>query len=86
MERLTFFIFFVICYLTGITVGILFAREPKKRKNEKPIIRHCKNCEYCGERFACDYCTVIYRTIDLGRPKALLCRFYKKKEGGRDDR
>ena len=49
--------------------------------SEKPIIRHCRNCEYsysrlCGE---CG-CQVRYTTIDFPRIKACICRFYKQRE------
>lgn len=85
MEGWKLWIFGMICYFIGALVVALINREPKKRTNRKPIIRHCKNCKYCGERFAYEYCTVKYQTIDFGRPKALFCRFYKKKEGKQDE-
>ena len=84
MECWKLWIFGMICYFIGALAVALINREPKKRTNEKPIIRHCKNCEYHERHFCCDYCDVKYQYIELGRPKALFCRFYKKKEGGED--
>lgn len=49
----------------------------------KPIIRHCKNCEY-RTAFLGDYCDVKYKKLYNGmslRLRALLCRYYKQKEG-----
>ena len=50
--------------------------------NEKPIIRHCKNCAYCGSALLYEgYCQVKYKYVSNGRIKALFCRYYKKKGG-----
>jgi hypothetical protein len=52
---------------------------------DKPIIRHCKNCEYCGlgKWGICEplepYCEIRYIYPELPRLRALLCRFYKPK-------
>lgn len=46
---------------------------------DKPIIRHCENCQWY-ECTPCYDCTVLYRNIWFQRLKALLCRFYTKKE------
>ena len=52
---------------------------------EKPIIRHCYNCQWCEKEviFGCasHSCTVKHIAVDwIPRLKALLCRFYKKVE------
>lgn len=53
--------------------------------DEKPIIRHCRNCEWCcyrnGLRGAID-CEVKYKTVHdfEQRITALFCRHYKQKE------
>ena len=49
----------------------------------KPIIRHCRNCEYhkgtpCGSVF----CDVRYTHITFERLRAVLCKFYKENENG----
>lgn len=50
-------------------------------KNDKPIIRHCKNCKYCGPAsFHDGYCTVKYKWIGNGRAKARFCKYYKAEE------
>lgn len=48
---------------------------------EKPIIRHCYNCQwYCDEK-GCYDCQVKYTDVGLfARLRAWLCRFYKQKE------
>lgn len=47
----------------------------------KPIIRHCRNCQwYCNKK---DYyeCRVKYTDIGaFARLRAWLCRFYKQRE------
>ena len=50
----------------------------------KPIIRHCRNCEYRESYFRWfnDYCNVKHKRIDKGislRMRALLCPYYKQK-------
>ena len=52
--------------------------------SKKPIIRHCRNCEY-GKLLFCNSieCTVTYKHITYNsdqRQKALFCRHYKQKE------
>lgn len=48
---------------------------------DKPIIRHCKNCKYGTENYRCDvYCHVKYKTIENERIAALFCRHFKKEE------
>lgn len=51
----------------------------------KPIIRHCRNCEYKDSyfRYGQIFCTVKYKRIPSGmlRLKALLCKHYKQKSG-----
>ena len=49
--------------------------------SEKPIIRHCRNCEYSHLKLTgkCG-CEVRYTTIDCPRIKAWICRFYKQRE------
>ena len=51
-------------------------------QNDKPIIRHCKNCEWCKEYKWLSHidCTVTYKTVWKTRLKALFCRYYKEKE------
>lgn len=52
----------------------------------KPLIRHCKNCQWVGGWFGGVsediICKVKYKRINNGqqRYKALFCRYYKKKE------
>ena len=46
----------------------------------KPIIRHCKNCQYYGRKFGQYDCQVRYVDVLCQRLRALLCRFYKKVE------
>lgn len=45
----------------------------------KPIIRHCKNCQYYEGGMRYD-CSVRYIDIMFYRLRAWLCRFYKQKE------
>lgn len=49
--------------------------------SEKPIIRHCRNCEYSYMKYTggCG-CEVRYTTIDFPRIKAWICRYYKQRE------
>lgn len=53
----------------------------------KPIISHCRNCEYCNIPYCRDtnlWCKVKYKGIDPNdqRITALFYRYYKKyKEG-----
>lgn len=48
---------------------------------DKPIIRHCRNCKYyCDRAFKLYDCDVKYVDVLLPRLTALFCRFYKKKE------
>lgn len=50
---------------------------------KKPIIRHCKNCQWCEYKSIIrDFeCAVKYEPIyDYGRRKALFCRHYTQKE------
>lgn len=52
----------------------------------KPIIRHCKNCDYCCKfNHPCDniYCSVRYNCVSNGiqRIRALFCSYYKKIKG-----
>ena len=48
---------------------------------EKPIIRHCQNCQWyekniCGDK----QCAVRYKRVLHERLRAWLCRFYKQRE------
>lgn len=55
--------------------------------NDKPIIRHCKNCKWCGDAaFYNGYCDVKYKYIKNGRKSALLCRYFKPKGSEEDER
>lgn len=50
----------------------------------KPIIRHCKNCEYCdnfGGEYGGSGCLITYKFNFSQRLKALFCRYYKAKGG-----
>lgn len=54
---------------------------------DKPIIRHCRNCKYCEDRYrhALDrysyiYCQVKYKNIEFERLSALTCIHYKAKK------
>ena len=48
--------------------------------NDKPIIRHCRNCKYSYMKFGgyCG-CEVRYKNIDCQRIRAWFCRYYKPK-------
>lgn len=47
---------------------------------DKPIIRHCRNCKYYNHApFQFD-CSVRYEDVFCERIRALFCRYYKKKE------
>jgi acetyl-CoA carboxylase beta subunit len=54
--------------------------------NDKPLIRHCKNCEYStfGNELSTNvvYCKVKYilKFSYEQRVSALLCRYYKRKD------
>lgn len=52
--------------------------------NEKPIIRHCRNCEWAKINFANSVtCEVTYKYFSSNgeqRRKALFCRYYKQKD------
>lgn len=48
---------------------------------EKPIIRHCQNCQWYKKNIFGGYeCSVRYKRISCERLRAWLCRFYKKVE------
>lgn len=53
----------------------------------KPIIRHCRNCEYAKDCVPIHpkYCSVKYKTIPENRQRicGLFCRFFKNKYEGR---
>ena len=51
--------------------------------NDKPLIRHCWNCEWGKPCCAVDgaYCNVRYKYIYLPRPMSWFCRFFKMKGG-----
>ena len=52
--------------------------------NDKPIIRHCKNCKYSESATLFDaYCNVKYDYVDNGRIGAIFCPYYKAKNSGR---
>ena len=54
-------------------------------QNDKPIIRHCRNCKYWQMEGVLFDCPVIYQTaISFPRLKALFCKYYKTKEGSKD--
>ena len=48
--------------------------------NDKPIIRHCRNCKWYRGRLGIEECEVKYQYILDGRKKALFCRYYKQKD------
>lgn len=53
-----------------------------KEVAKKPIIRHCKNCEWAhGYGTSSVFCRVRYKDITRTRITAILCRHYRKKEG-----
>lgn len=56
--------------------------------SEKPIIRHCRNCEYFGHFYSTGSgrCTVKYQYVieETQRVKAMFCRYYKQK--GKSDK
>ena len=51
--------------------------------SDKPIIRHCRNCEYFRQyNFLNDgECEVKYKylAVEFQRTSALFCRYYKQK-------
>ena len=47
---------------------------------KKPMIRHCRNCEWCSKEFIIYSCIVKYKDCDSPRIQALLCKYYKEKE------
>lgn len=56
---------------------------------DKPIIRHCRNCEYAkipdyhnpDDPYLNVSCRVYYEDIEFKRLTALFCRHYKKRGG-----
>ena len=50
----------------------------------KPMIRHCKNCEWCQRKTFTDSidCLVRYTVVLVSgqRIKAIFCKHYKQKE------
>lgn len=50
----------------------------------KPMIRHCKNCEYNHQTIPSNLnngiCLVKYSVIFNARKKAIFCKYYKQKE------
>lgn len=52
----------------------------EKPINEKPMIRHCMNCEYRTQRYCNGYCDVKYQNIEFPRLESLFCRYYKQKK------
>lgn len=50
----------------------------------KPMIRHCRNCEYIS---SVDYCTVkySYKPDEFQRISALLCKFYKQRSDNNEN-
>ena len=57
-------------------------------QNDKPIIRHCVNCKYgkpLVNEFGTMECYVRYKFTFFPRLKALFCRYYKAKEGGKNE-
>lgn len=51
--------------------------------NDKPIIRHCRNCKYAELRTTgAIFCDVKYNLHEEGfqRTDAIFCRYYKQKE------
>lgn len=53
-----------------------------KEVAKKPIIRHCKNCEWAlsSNHTEDAYCNVKYKIITRLRIMALLCRHYTKRD------
>jgi hypothetical protein len=48
--------------------------------SKKPIIRHCRNCEYHKPAHIFDaWCDVKYKWIEKGKKGARFCRYYKQK-------
>ena len=47
----------------------------------KPIIRHCKNCQYghCENYIDALYCEVYYKWVKHKRLRGLFCRFFRAK-------
>ena len=51
---------------------------------QKPIIRHCKNCQWHKPSWMLIDCTVKYNKISFPRLRALFCRYFTKKESEAD--
>ncbi len=88
MEKFVLWLYGMACYLSGVGICTLVNRPDRKRKEKaegKPIIRHCRNCEYSNPRLCvCGvYCNVKYKGIDDfdGRLAAVFCRYYKQAGG-----
>lgn len=47
--------------------------------NDKPMIKHCRNCKWLTEM---DYCQVryTYKLDECQRISALLCKYYTERE------
>ena len=55
-------------------------RLEREDMNEKPIIRHWRNCKWHRGSLGIEECEVKYDYIHDGRIKALFCRYYKQKD------
>lgn len=45
----------------------------------KPMIRHCYNCEWCDRWAGIDQCDVLYEYIHDGKKKAKRCKYFTMK-------
>lgn len=57
-------------------------------KEEKPMIRHCKNCKWnqvlFGKTISLCYCKVKFRNVNRPRIMALICSYFSMKEREND--
>ncbi len=79
-----FLIVIAFC-LIYVLLDMKFTNSEETKKYTKPIIRHCMNCEYHEKYLGCNpNCTVKYQICFHPRLKALFCRYYKAKGGGKN--
>jgi hypothetical protein len=66
----------VLCRMT-----LMYADGKKgvKMMNDKPMIKHCRNCKWLSEM---GYCQVkyTYKFVECQRISALLCKYYTERE------
>ena len=89
LVAILFLLFSIVIYFCASAYGIAKCRMNNLTKESgKPIIRHCVNCEHSSliiSEFDTPKCNVKYKYCFDPRRKALFCRYYKEKEGGKND-